>query len=87
MAAEGAIQVDIEMVKSYVTDLRWILQDIEASRTKGFLKTFIKSIVVNGREIVINYTLPLAPNGKYENKVRVLPIDTIGGVKCPKCAK
>ncbi|MBM4447423.1 MAG: recombinase family protein [Chloroflexi bacterium] len=79
ISAEGATQVDIEMVKSYVTDLRWILQDTEVSRVKGFLKTFIESIVVNGREIVINYTLPLAPNGKYEDKLRVLPIDTIGG--------
>ena len=81
LAAEGAAQVDIEMVKSYVTDLRWMLQDTEASETKGFLKTFIKSIVVNGREIVINYTMPMAPNGKYEDKLRVLPIDTTGGAE------
>jgi site-specific DNA recombinase len=81
LAAEGATQVDIEMVKSYVSDTRWMLQDPEVSKARDFLKTFIRSIVVNGQEIVINYTIPLAPNGKFEDKLRVLPIDTAGGAE------
>jgi site-specific DNA recombinase len=79
LAAEGATHIDVEMVKPLITDLRWALQDSEVSRTKSFLTLFIKSIVVDGREIVINYTMPMIPDGKWEDRLRVLPIDTAGG--------
>jgi site-specific DNA recombinase len=66
-----------EIVKSYVKDMRRILEESELTSKRAFLKGFIKRIEVVGREGIIHYLLPI--NGVLEEKIGVLPIVHYGG--------
>ena len=46
---------------------------------KSFLRSFIKRIVVNKKQVTIYYNLPIPPEGKKKQSVGVLPIVTSGG--------
>ena len=87
MVARGVDQVDVAVVKSYANDLRSLLEEAELTERKAFLRSFIERIEVNGSEATIRYRLPLPQGGGTHNRVSVLPIDTLGGVKYPKCAQ
>ncbi len=77
--AQGTEHVDVEMVKSYAQDLRSLLEETGFTESKTFLRSFIKRIVINGENATIHYNLPMPPDGKKKQSVRVLPIDTLGG--------
>lgn len=51
MVAQGVAELDAERIKSYVLDLRQLLDESEVVEKKAFLKSFIKRIVVD-RELV-----------------------------------
>ena len=67
-----------EIVKSYVKDMRRILEESELTSKRAFLKGFIKRIEVVDREGIIHYLLPI--NGVLEEKIGVLPIVQYGGL-------
>ena len=79
IVAQGTQHVDVEMVKSYVQDLRSLLEETDFTGSKTFLRSFIKQIVIDGKKAVIHYNLPMPPDGKRKQLVGVLPIDTLGG--------
>ncbi len=64
---------------SYVTDLRNILDESEVAQRKAFLRSFVKKIVVEKEEVKLYYNLPVPPDGRKTDTVRVLPIDTPSG--------
>ncbi|MBI4333058.1 MAG: recombinase zinc beta ribbon domain-containing protein [Chloroflexi bacterium] len=80
MVAEEVVHVDVEMVKAYAEDLRSLLEEADFTRSKTFLRSFVKRIEVNGNKATIRYKLPMPGNGNKGQSVEVLPIDTPGGV-------
>jgi len=79
MVVHGVQHVDVEMVKSYAQDLRSLLEEADFTESKTFLRSFVKRIVVNKKQVTIYYNLPIPPEGKKKQSVGVLPIDTLGG--------
>ncbi len=77
--AQGNEQVDVEVVKSYAEDLRSLLGEASFTESKTFLRSFIERIVIDGKKAVIDYHLPMPPDGKRRQSIGVLPIDTPGG--------
>ena len=79
MVAQGVEQVDMAVVRNYARDMRSLLEDSEFTERKAFLRSFVKKIIIDKEEGTIQYKLPLPPEGKSEDRVPVLPIDTFGG--------
>ena len=77
--AQGVQQVDAEVVKSYAQDLRGLLEEADFTERKTFLRSFIKRIVINKKQVTIYYNLPIPPEGGKQQSVGVLPIVTPGG--------
>ena len=69
--------MDCEMVKSYVQDLRGLLEESGFAESKAFLRSFIKRIVIDGEKATIYYNLPMPPDRKKEEQIGVLPIVTL----------
>ena len=79
MTLQGYQHLDTEAVNSYVTDLRNILDESEVAQRKAFLRSFVKKIVVEKERVKLYYNLPVPPDGRKTDTVRVLPIDTPSG--------
>ncbi len=69
----------METVKSYVEDLRNLLEDSPLIERKSFIKSFVKEIRVTGNEAVLTYTIPILPEKVTIEKEGVLPIVQYGG--------
>ena len=81
IVVEGMESVDVDSVKSYAGDLRNVLDEIDSQERKAFLKSFVKRIVIKGKKAVVQYKLPMPPDGKRKQEIEVLPIDTLGGAE------
>ena len=79
MTLQGYQHLDTEAVNSYVTDLRNILDESEVAQRKAFLRSFVKKIIVEKDKARIQYNLPVPPDGRKKETLRVLPIDTPSG--------
>jgi site-specific DNA recombinase len=71
--------LDVAKVKSYVQDLRSLLENADLVQSKSFLRSFIRRIEVNDRQVVLHYSLPLPSKYGRKESVEVLPIVTPGG--------
>jgi site-specific DNA recombinase len=78
---QGVEQVDLAMVKAYVQDLRSLLEEADFAEKKVFLRSFIKRIEVNQKQVTIHYNLPMPQDERGKERVEVLPIDTLGGAE------
>jgi site-specific DNA recombinase len=75
-----------QMVKEHARDLKAILQETDLTKSKTFLKTFVKRIDIEGDKATIHYTLPVPPQGQTNETVSVLPMVTQtgeGGTRTP----
>jgi site-specific DNA recombinase len=72
-------QLDAEVVKSYATDLKSLLEEVNVVESKAFLRSFIKRIEIDGGNAKLHYVLPMPPDAKIGDSVEVLPIVTAGG--------
>lgn len=63
---------DMETVKSYVEDLRNILEDSPLAERKSFIKSFVSEVQVTGTEVSLAYNL-LVSKGKLVNETCVVP--------------
>jgi hypothetical protein len=79
MAVQGYQQLDIDTVRSYVIDLRKLLDESEVAQRKAFLRSFIKKIVVDKDIVKLYYHVPVPPDDKLMETVGILPIDTPSG--------
>ena len=79
MNLQGCQQLDAKAVSAYATDLRNILEESEVAQRKAFLRSFVKKIVVDKEKARLYYKLPVPPDGRRMEEVRVLPIDTPSG--------
>ena len=67
---------DLEMVTRCVDDLRSLLEEADFTERKTFLRSFIRRIVINKKQVTISYNLPMPPEGEKKQSVGVLPIVT-----------
>ncbi|MFC1962912.1 recombinase family protein [Chloroflexota bacterium] len=79
MVVHGLEPVDMAKVKTYAQDLRGLLEDADLFERKSFLRSFIKRIEINKKQVTVHYNLPMPKEGKSSEKVEVLPIATLGG--------
>jgi len=79
MTLQGYQQLDLDAVRSYVVDPWNILDESEVAQRKAFLRSFVKKIVVEKERVKLYYNLPVPPDGRKTDTVRVLPIDTPSG--------
>jgi len=82
MIARGVEAVDAARVKAYAQDLRGLLEEADFTERKAFLRSFIKRIEVDKKQVTVHYNLPMPQDKKSEEQIGVLPIDTLGGPKC-----
>jgi len=68
-----------EIVKSYVDDLRNLLNNSSLAERRTFIRSFVKEVKVTGDEVLLTYTMPLSPTGVSEEKVGVLSTVQYGG--------
>ena len=73
MEMKGARHVDPELVKTYAGDLRSLLTDMDIIKSKSFLRSFVKKIVINGEKGTIHYRLPVPTGWNEKEEIRVLP--------------
>ncbi len=81
MIARGVEQVDVAIVKPYAQDLRGLLEEAGFTERKAFLRSFIKRIEVNRKQVTVHYNLPIPQSMPSSEQVAVLPIDTLGGAE------
>ena len=58
-----------------------LLEEVELTERKSFLRSFVERIEVNGSEATIQYRLSLPQGGNKHDRVSVLPIDAFGGAE------
>ena len=68
-----------EIVKSYVDDLRNLLNNSSLAERRAFIRSFVKEVKVTGDEVLLTYTMPLSPRRVSEEKVGVLSTVQYGG--------
>ena len=62
-------------LKTYVNDLKGLLNECTFIEQKSFIQSFIKKIVVNQSKIKIEYNLPIISEINRTSKVEVLFMD------------
>ena len=73
---EEVQHLNVDTIKSYAQDLRSLLEEGDFTRSKAFLRSFVKRITIEGDKARVQYRLPMPSDGK---RIGVLPIDTPGG--------
>ena len=68
-----------EIVKSYVDDLRNLLNNSSLAERRAFIRNFVKEVKVTEDKVLLTYTIPLSPRGVLEEKVGVLSTVHHGG--------
>ena len=76
---EGVEAVDADVVKLYAKDLGSLLEDTEFTRRKAVIRSFVKRITVDGKNVKVNYQLPGRVALSVESEV--LPTETFGGAE------
>ena len=79
MAIQGVEPLNPALVKTYTHDLLALLNETDIIKSKGFLRSFINRIVIEGSLGTIYYKLPVPFKWKEHDKFSVLPIVSIGG--------
>ncbi len=70
---------DMETVKSYVEDLRNLLEDSQLTERKSFIKSFVREVRVTGTEVLLSYNIPLSAGLASQETLVVPPIVHYGG--------
>jgi hypothetical protein len=60
-------------MQACVANLESLLSSSTIVKQKAFLRTFVKNVVVDSREVAINYTLPIDSADKGQEMAGILP--------------
>ncbi len=71
----------MKTVKSYVEDLRNLLEDSSLAERKSFIKSFVREVRVTGTEVLLSYTIPLSVGSTSQETFAVPPIVPFGGAE------
>ena len=64
----------------YVEDLRSLLSESSLGERRSFVRSFIKKVKVTDNEVLLTYTIPMAPKGITEEEIGVpLLYNMVGG--------
>lgn len=55
----GARYLDAELVRSYAGDMHALLAEVDITKSKAFLRSFVEKIVIDGTKGTIHYKLPV----------------------------
>ena len=69
----------METVKSYVEDLRNLLEESPMAERKSFIKSFVKEVRVTGTEVLLSYNIPLSAGSTFQETLVIPPIVQYGG--------
>jgi site-specific DNA recombinase len=70
---------DDRLVRSYVEDLKELLDESPLAEQKAFIRSFVKEVKVRGKEATLTYTMPLLPDGTSYETAGVLDTVHYGG--------
>jgi len=70
---------DLETISGYVDDLQELLKEGSLVERRAFIRSFVREVKVTGNEVVLNYTVPMLPDGVTIEKEGVLPTVQYGG--------
>jgi hypothetical protein len=73
---------DSRTVARYVAELHDFLSRGDLAERKAFVRTFVKEVKVTGDQVMLTYTMPMAPRGDSEEEFPVLSIVHGGGPSC-----
>ena len=73
--------LDLRAVTAYVNDLRAVLTEGSLGEQKGFIKSFVREIVVSPTHALLRYTAPFLPDAAQEERAGVLSIVPSGGAE------
>ena len=79
LASKGIQPLNVDLIKKHARDLRQLLVESSLTERKAFLRSFIRRIETDGKQVTIHYKLPLVQGTDGWQDVAVLPIDTSGG--------
>ena len=77
LSLAGERRLSLKATQEYAGDLKNLLQSSSFMESKAFLRSFIRRVAFSGREVTIEYTVPVRPekvltgNGKVPNTGRV----------------
>jgi len=74
--AEVATQKE---VAECAADLRSLLEEGSLVERKAFVRSFVNEVKVTGKEVLVNYTIPMSPRKLPKEKTPVLGIVHYGG--------
>ena len=77
----GVTRVNSEVVKAYANDLRTLLKEVEATRRKALLRSFIERITLGEKTGTIRYRLPVPAGWREDEGLSVPPTEPFGGAK------
>ena len=63
---------------SYVEDLQSLIQEGTVAEQKGFIRNFVKEIIVDGKEGTLSYTMPMRPHQFSQAQAGVLDSIRLG---------
>ena len=70
---------DEETISEYALDLRSLLSRGLLAERKAFIKSFVKEVEVTGKQVVLNYSIPVSQKGISREEISVPPIVHNGG--------
>ena len=70
---------DTATVTRYVEDLRSLLSESSLGERRSFVRSFVKEVTVTDNEVLLTYTIPMAPKGITEEELGVPSIVHHGG--------
>jgi hypothetical protein len=70
---------DLKTMTAYVDDLHELLREGSLAERRAFIKSFVVDIKVTGKEAVLSYKMPVAPEKVTMTKAGVLPTVQYGG--------
>lgn len=73
--------IDLATVPRHVEDLYSLLSESPLVEKKAFLRSFVKEVRVTGNEVLLEYTIPLPPDGETHEPVGVLSTVRFGGAE------
>jgi len=79
LASKGVQPLNVDLIKKHAQDLRQLLVESSLTERKAFLRSYIRRIETEGKQVTIHYKLPLVQDTDGWQDVAVLPIDTSGG--------
>jgi site-specific DNA recombinase len=66
-------------VTRYVEDLSSLLSESSLGERRSFVRSFVREVQITDKEVLLTYTIPMAPKGITEEEIEVPSIVHYGG--------